>query len=181
MPQTAVRPSQIANVPLLNNLVAIVKADPTEVTFSNSAAENTLWSYTLPGGLLGANDSLVFEAFMNVLQNSGGTRTYTLRFKYGGTVVVLAAPALGSTASALGFHMKVAMKNAGATNSQKAISIVEYNGLVAGSTAAVTNYGTSAIDSTTNQAIVLTVQSDAATATQTIVQNLALLSYYKNT
>lgn len=183
MANTAVRASQIANVPVGNpavNLPVILKVDNTEATFTNSAAENTLWTYSLPGGILGANDAIRFSDEISILNNSGGNQTYTLRWKYGGTTLLSVPILCVANASTFGTILHVLMKNAGATNSQKATGSAVAPNAQAGSTSAA-SYGTSAIDSTTAQSIVLTVQSSAATATQTVVQLLAVLEYLHTT
>lgn len=176
MPQTLISPRQINGVPLFANLPVILKADNTEATFSNSAAENQYYSVAITGGQLGANDGLEFVFWGSLLNNSGASQSYTFRLKYGGTTILSAAsPALQASATTIGYTFRGIVKNAGATNSQKA------SGAITIATIANTAYGTSAVDSTANQNLVFTIQSGAATATQTLTQLFALLLYHKTT
>lgn len=171
---------QIGKLFLINPIIA--KADPTELTDSNSAAETTMWSGTIPGKMIQANDSIEFEFWLSVTQNSGGARTITARVKYGGTTI-LSIPVAMSTfgATVYGLLVKGYIKNAGATNSQKAVGVAE-----GGPNSGTTDFGgsatgTAAEDSTANQTLALTFQSDAATATQTYIQQQAYVRHLKNT
>jgi len=181
MPVTLIRASQIQNVPVGNplvNLPVIIKADTTETAFSNSAAENTYYTYSLPGGILGINDAIRMTAWVSILNNSAAPQTYTFRYKYGGSTLHAFGLTLTNNASAQGTLAQCIMKNAGATNSQKGIGVFNadfINNWVVG------GIGTSAIDSTVNQNIVLTIQSSAATATQTVTLIYTELTYLKST
>lgn len=175
---TTVRPSQISNVPLAHNLVALNRADTTETTLSNSAAETTMWTGTLTGGVLGINDALQVAFYGSLLNNSGAGRTYTFRLKLGGTTIASMITPVTNSASVGAYQFQGFIKNAGATNSQKGTGFAlaqASNGVVNGGS------GSAAIDTTVNQTLALTIQADAATATQTLVQLLAVINYLKNT
>ena len=70
------------DVPPVTSVIILVKADPTEITDSNSAAETTMWSTTVQGGMLGPNDSLAADFWLSIANNSGANRTLTVRIKY---------------------------------------------------------------------------------------------------
>lgn len=165
---------------LLNIPPVIIKADPTELTDSNSAAEVTLYTATIPGRTIGANDSIEFEFWISFLQNSGGARTITARVKYGATTILTISIATTAGGTAYGFSVRGFIKNAGATNSQKAIGIA-FGGSASGTSSnggSVT--GTAAEDSTADKTLALTFQSDANTATQTYTQQQAYVRVHKN-
>lgn len=160
----------------------IIKADPTELTDSNSAVETTLWSGTIPGKMIQANDSIEFEFWGSYVNNSGASRTLTARVKYGGTTILTIASSatIGFGGTTWGFLVKGIMKNAGATNSQKADGIAYYQ-QTSGSAMGSTSSGTAAVDSTADQTLTFTIQSDAATATQTYTEHQAYVRHMRNT
>jgi hypothetical protein len=59
----------------------------TDVTFSNSAAEQTIYSFSVPGGTLGTLGMLRLTIDNVFLNNTGAQRTFTLRVKYGATTL----------------------------------------------------------------------------------------------
>lgn len=181
MPATNIAPDQIANVPFNTYLVDLLRADPTEVTFSNSAAENTLWSWTMPGGITGPNDALYLAFYFTLLNNSGSTLTYTFRLYFGGTVLLSMPLSTISQATTLTGEMICFIKNVGVTNSQEGQGLVGY---LASTNTFISVFplggtGVSVIDTTGAQQIKATVQSSAATATQTINQQMAFIHYLK--
>lgn len=178
---TLVRPSQINGVPVGANLESLLKADNTEVTVTNTVTETTIWTFTIPGGDMGANDAIRLMLSMSWLQNTGVTQTWTYRVKLGGTTILTATPTLATAgATTGGGFLTAVIKNAGATNSQKGIMAVTGGAAVpvSGQPGA---FGTSAIDMTINQALAVTVQFAAATATQTLVELFAELEFLKAT
>lgn len=63
--------------------VAVLAQQNTQVVAPTDTAENTLFSYTLPGGLLGPNDTLRIYVHMSCDSNAN---TKTVRARLGGTV-----------------------------------------------------------------------------------------------
>lgn len=78
----------------------ILHSDPTEVVCSNSStAEETLLSYTVPGGTLAAGDTLRLRAGGRFLNNTGGSVNLSLRLKLAGSNIIVptSAESLSST------------------------------------------------------------------------------------
>jgi len=179
MPVTILRPSQFQHIPLNTNILSVLKVDPTEVTYSNSAAETTIWTYTLPAGVLGASDQLLLVLFLSILNSSGAIRTITNRFYFGGTQITAPQDFPFNTGTTSAAEIHVSIKNNGATNAQKVV----HKWSCANDTFATADgaFGTAAKDTTLAQQIKFTLQSDVATATQTFNQQLALAYFLKNT
>lgn len=180
MPPSILRPSQFLSIPLNTNMLPLLKADPTETTFSNSAVENTLWSWTLPGGTLGANDAFYLTFLFILLSNATG-EFYAHRIYFGATNILttnISPPVNGNIYSGI---IRAYIKNNGATNSQKGIMETFFALNSAGVAVAGGATGTAAIDSTVNQTIKLTCQFSDANASQTIVHQMSIVHYMKNT
>lgn len=178
MPLTQIRATQITGVPAAAKLVSLLKEDTTAVTWTNLASENTLYNFKMPGNLIGIHDAIYYNFYFSLANQSGGSITYTARFYYGGTSLLSMAVALPNDSSTYSMWVYGYMKNAGATNSQKAIAQIQAtsgnNGIFSASN------GTAGIDSTLTQTISLTIQASAATATQVITQQIAILHYLSN-
>lgn len=66
---------------------------------ASSAAEQTLASLVLPGGIIGVGDLVRFVAFGDFINTSGSAVTYTWKFKIGATTV-LTSPAVSNANNA---------------------------------------------------------------------------------
>ena len=144
------------------------------VTISNSAVETTIYTYAVTGNLLGTNKVIQSILQGTYLNNSGSNKTITARIKYGATTVATAVSANIATSATVGtFQISVFL---GAQNSasvqQGQITLVTESGTSVMST--VSDNGVSAIDSTSSQNLVVTLQLSAATATQTVTKRLAI-------
>lgn len=171
---TLIRPSQINLVPVGNSLGSLLKADNTETTVTNTAVDTTFYNFTIPAGTLKANDGLRITAYLSMLQNSGAAQAWTFRLKLGGTTIAsfqLNSITAGGTTT--GGMLEAMIKNTGVTNSQKG-TLVESGSV---GTPAASGFGTSAIDMTAAQSLVLSVQFAAATATQTLISLFTELFY----
>jgi len=141
----------------------VVTAD-TEVV--NTAAETTLWTYTLPANYLGADGLLRYNGFISYLNNSGANRTFILRFKYGATTLLtLTTAALATSATRRWMDLWAYLKGDAATNAQRASWFPGLLGLMAANAQHNGDEGTSAEDSTTALALTLTIQHSLAAAT----------------
>jgi hypothetical protein len=141
-----------------------------------------MYTYSVPANMgAKAGEVLVLEMTMTLLNNSGANRTYAFRVKFGGTTHIsnnlIAVPTSTSTRTML---VRVVIFNDGSTNAQSVTATVSISGvltleeapLLAGASRTVN--GT--IDQTAAQTLAVTLQSDAATATQTITTKNALLT-----
>jgi hypothetical protein len=155
----------------------------TDFTFSNSAAEQTIYSFSIPGGTLGTTSAVRLTLDSVFLNNTGGQRTFTLRVKYGATTLFqeAVAPINASATVNIVAPLRLLLHADGASTSaqrfQGEFSVGDGNtGAPAagyGNVGAAPSFtfrpfgGTAAEDSTANKTLAVTVQFDAATATQT--------------
>lgn len=158
----------------------------------NSTSELDLWTYLVPGNTLGTTNALHVRIVGSLFNNSGGTVTYTMRWKYGATTLfsdtypTLAASATrrpidfdiifaanGSTSSQVfGGYMMLSVATAAttgtgdlATDEQQGISPIEG--------------GTSSVDSTSDQTLKLTLQMSSANASAEILITHAYVELIK--
>jgi hypothetical protein len=161
----------------------------TDVAFSNSAAENTYYSFTTPANM-GANAGylLDLQLMFTVLNNSGANRTYTIRTKFGGTTYIADALIAVPTSTALRtMNIRVRVANDGTTTTQYIDTTVTVSAPLAVTTGLAGDFGTvpliseatvsntGAITQTNSAVLALSVQADAATSSQTITLRYALL------
>jgi len=151
-------------------------------TLSNTAAETTMYTFSVPanmGSRLG--EVLDLEMPMTFQNHSGADRTYIIRIKFGGTTQFTAAlVAMPTSVFARPAIFRVRIQNTGASaqwiaatalvgpvgNDWTDAPLVPATPVVTGGT----------ISQTAAQVLEVTVQSDAATATQTIITRAALLT-----
>jgi hypothetical protein len=129
--------------------------------FSNSSAEQTLWSKSVTWSLYSgsSNRMLHLHALISSFNNTGGNVVLTYKFKYGATVVTFQNITEGSVATYYypsPLHAYVVGN--GATNAQWAMGFI--NGSFASSSAVYT--GT--VDSTAAVTVSLTCTMDTANA-----------------
>lgn len=101
-------------------LDGLIYSNGTLVDIVNITGKQTLFSFTVPGGSLGANGCLKIEAVCDFFNNSGATRTLTLEIAYGATVMY-ADVTTAQTAVATLRHpvfLDLVLSAANATNSQ---------------------------------------------------------------
>jgi hypothetical protein len=133
----------------------------TEV--SSTTTESTVYSYTIPGGLLTANAQLRLWLGGSVIKNLAGGY-FTVRVKLGSTTVAETQVTAGNNSAGTregGFY--VLLSNTGTTSSQKTYfegSFSDSNNNSAYEMS-VNGYGTSSVDMTQNQTLTVTVQPSA--------------------
>jgi hypothetical protein len=66
----------------------VLDSKTSSTTISNTVTETAIYSYTIPGGTLGASDALSLTLLSEFLNNSGTTRGFTIRVKFGGSTVI---------------------------------------------------------------------------------------------
>lgn len=102
----------------LNTRLAAVSMSGTTVNKNNSSAEETLFSFTLPGNTLqSAGEILVVEASGDILANSG-TPTFTWKFKSGTPTVDTPADPLSVSANLRAFKLRAVIRRTTNVNSQ---------------------------------------------------------------
>jgi hypothetical protein len=168
-------------------MVVVLNRVTGDTTLSNTAAETTMYTYTVPANMV-ARSGEMLELLMptTFTNNSGANRTYMVRIKFGGTThitdAMIALPT--STADRAGW-IQVQIQNDGATNAQVIMATVFVSAAAAGARGdfgaaptivASTMIAFSTIDQTAAQVLAVSLQSNAATSTQTITTRSALLT-----
>lgn len=108
--------------------------DISQTTLANDVGPGTMYSKTIPGGLLGTNHAVEFDTTFTVslLANA----VLTLFFRYGGTAYAQLS-IIGALISPFTFHVgiKTLLAAYGATNKQfmRAIGVLSWNGAAVGS------------------------------------------------
>ena len=150
-----------------------VYVDTTSISNSTNA-ETTIFSTTLPGGVLGTNNAVIAKVFFSAVNGDGaGNTTLTLKFKYAGTTHTETCTIHTSGAEAgtwegqllasgatntqvLTQHFFAMTKGGGRTDGANTVHWTEANGTT-----------TAAIDSTADQTLAFTITSSSTTATIT--------------
>lgn len=152
----------------------------TDVTYSSSTAENTLLSYSVPGGTLSTNNAIRVTMHVTSLGVTN-LNSWTLRLKYGATTITSKVyTASGSNASLVG-KMEFILAGAGTTSSQNGSHFLTIgNANYVGSTTAQvmmfseTSQGTAAEDSTVAKTLAITSQHSNSNALDNITVSLIL-------
>jgi hypothetical protein len=157
--------------------------------FSNSAAEQTLFSYTVPGGLLRTDRALRLTTLLRYLNNTGASRTFTLRIKFGTTTLYDdVSTAWSSTTQDRPIMLRITLANAGASNAQEMAfhldspSVTTLTSTTAGlGDLATTPYalffggGSSTEDTTADRLFAVTLQASNASTLHTATRRHATL------
>ena len=147
--------------------VAAKNADVVVAEVVSSTTETTVFTYTVPGNLLGTTKSLRLTMLGDYFNNTGGTSQFDLKVKYGGTIIAAyqSSDAQGATRRAVAVNAWLSAKNSatdqygggnifmGALNSSAAPP--------AGGKAATPQMSVNSavgIDSTSDQALIITFQ-----------------------
>jgi len=147
---------------------------------AGNTTENTVFSTTVTGGLLSSSGMIKVKIpFVATIDNNGsGNETYTLRLKYGGsTLQTNTLTCIKGTGTGGSGYIEAWIINNAATNSQN----VFFGGILGGPTTNTVVYPTlnhaadttSAIDTTSNQTLALTVQrTDGTNSSLTFRQGI---------
>lgn len=151
-------------------------------TLSNTATETTMYTKSVPanmGAKLG--QVLDLELPMTFQNSSGADRTYTIRVKFGGTThLTEALIPMPTSAAPRPASIRVRIQNTGA--SAQWITAYVSVGLAGNDWTAPAllpfsmGIATGAVDQTAAQTLAVSVQSDAATATQEVITRAGLLT-----
>lgn len=131
-------------------------------TVQGTTSETTIYSATINANQMGASGMLEITLGGDLKNNSGLTPTLTLRVKFGGTTVcTLKVSNITSFTATGGYVIQAWIANDGNTNAQRAFALLNAskNGTWDGTSA---DYGTAAIDTTSNQTLLITAQWSTA-------------------
>lgn len=163
-----------------------IAIDSSQVITPNDTAENIIYTVNLPGGNLGTNDAVTLEVMLSDFAlNNSVDETKTFRIKYGGVTIATLTPSIGSTPSSQSFDgafIRAVIVASSSTSAQKAMAMFSA-GQTTGDTSGQLNricddYGTATVDSTVDQDLVVTVQSNISsgvTAETIIVEKITSL------
>ena len=157
----------------ISSSILVRSAVPT--TYTGIATENTLVTWTVPGGTLGNQYGIRLLTAGTVENTGAGNRTFTFRIYYGSTVVWAdTTNAIGGGTVAV-WDCRVVLTANNATNAQLLTGEIFLTGPTApdvGINGSFENprgiailYGTCAIDSTTDQTFKLTCQASSSANT----------------
>jgi hypothetical protein len=154
----------------------------TDVPWSNTAAEQTLYSLSIKGGTLSTKNkvTLSLRGFVNG-RNVAGADTLTWRFKYGATTLVTFTQQLNSVGpvrlNTEPYAITVELMGHNATNAQTMRTISVMRESVGGSIVPVSPgllRGTATEDSTADKTLAVTVQFSFADANNNVTNEHAL-------
>jgi hypothetical protein len=157
--------------------------------FSNSTAEQTLFTHTIPGGLLRTDRALRLTTLVRYLNNTGASRTFTLRIKFGTTTLYDdVSTAWSSSTQDRPIMLRLTLANTGASNAQEMAFHLDSPaiGTITSTTAglgdlATTPYalyfggGSSTEDTTTDRTLTVTLQASNASTSHTATRRHATL------
>ena len=156
----------------------------TNVTVSNTTTETDLFSTTVPANSLGTSNGVRLRMFLSLKKASTGA-SFSLRFKYGATTLVTHQINDATTFSTpkKGWVEFVVLAT-GATGTQEGsavLNLVEDNQPATSTVVpyCVAGVGTSAIDSTSNQTLSVSVQFGGTSASDEALMYHAILEYIK--
>lgn len=87
----------------------------------STAAETTVYTYSVPANTLSTNRALRITVIGDYLNNTGGGDTFTFRVKYGSTTYLTAAWSTSTNANRKAFTGQFILSASGATNTQVAM------------------------------------------------------------
>ncbi len=145
------------------------------ITASNTAAAQTLISRTIKANALNTKGRLSIRAVVKYLNNSGANRTLSFVYTFGTYTYTITTAVVAASATALvSFRIEIDTYSNQATNSQHHVLRISRSTAQAEETAVAAmasnlmGHGTSAVDTTADGTVSLTVAMSAATATQTL-------------
>lgn len=159
-----------------------ILVDRTDVTVTGTTSETTLYTVSVAGGTLGTNNAIEGRINLSSIGGPNADRTWTIRLKYGGSTIATAplgpVSLFSSTNSSGWIDFRVIA--AGATNSQE--GYVNCTGFVTAFNQTnngpfADGVGTSAVDSTANQTLLVSVQMNntdmTISATSCVIRKIA--------
>ena len=155
--------------------VSTLNLSTSDVTVTNTTTETNLYSFTVTGGTLGTDKSLILVIDISDFDGAASA-ILTLRLKYGGTTIAV----LTSTADPTAYtnstgRIVVTLRGDGATNAQLGSMSFEFEQVVNLGDLRRIRVAASAVDSTVNQTLAVTAQWAAGQATSSVTKGGATL------
>ena len=155
--------------------VAVLDKVTTDTTVSNTASETTVYTKSITGGTIAADDLVRLTLLGSCVNTSGSNRDLTIRLKYGATTVATGIIRVRNNLTGA-CPITAYLSNEAATNAQQGlISAIVGGGSGSGTYGEIgAGQGQAAEDSTTTLNLVVTVQWNAAASTLTYVMRRAI-------
>lgn len=168
--------------------VVVVDRVVTSVTVGNTAAETPIYSKLIGASDLGVNKRLALKMPCTIVSTAVINQNLTFRLKYGATtlatIVIVCDDNIANTrfTSTSGAAIEATLQAFNATNVQH--GLLEWRARLAGATTLITGdlqamlatvFGTSAIDSTSAQTLLVSVQWSVADAGSSFIMKEAVL------
>ena len=148
-------------------VVGVINRSPTTTSVDSTVNETSIYSFTVPAGLLETNRTLRVHMVATFLNNTGNnTRTYRLRVKLGATTLLDKTTAsVASNATAVDLSGLITLSNANSANAQVAGMhfLGERAGVVVGT---LVDTGAGAVDTSVAQTFDVTVTHSFSSASQ---------------
>ncbi len=139
----------------------------TETGTGGVATEVTICTLAVPANTLSTNKSLLGRMSFQ-FDSAGAGRTFTIRIKYGATTLLtFVSPSIQTNVAPLYGFLDFVLRADGATNAQESLGQYHYSVNAGVGVFGVADQGTSAIDSTSAQNLVITAQVSVNDATYT--------------
>jgi hypothetical protein len=148
----------------------------TRVDIKNDNTEQTVYTFSVPGGTLGTKNALKLILQARIIHSIAGT--LTIRFKYGGTTMLTITVPEGVGTADKSSDIWFLLAATGATNTQRVSGRVDMQDSNNGIRSRWNQEGTAAVDSTASQTLAVTVQWGSASNSLEYDQSWAgLLNY----
>lgn len=144
--------------PTTMRLIGVVDRTTTDVNVPAMTAETTIYSFSLPGGMLGTSSRVTAHLLGFLADPPGAPGTAVFRCKYGATTLTTDTITPVDNNRNEPFHLAFHLVGAGATNAQEG-----YYSMATSQSgfAHINQRGTSAIDSTISQTVLVSLATGA--------------------
>lgn len=158
-----------------------IAIDTTQVSESGTN-ETIFYTVNIPGGTLGTNNAIRFKVLISTMTISNSPDgLITIRMKYGATTIATVTADIGTIASTQtfgGVWIEGMIIANNADDAQKGyVAIIGGDGVMTDGVVTMVDYGTAAIDSSSDEDLVITAQclevGDAITAEAIVVEKIS--------
>lgn len=154
--------------------IAATVRDLSTVTVTNTTTETSIFSFSVPGGLLGTNRMLRVNILGTYRNSSAGAANLTIRLKYGATTVATNfQTSQNSPTVTTGYEFNLYLVGDDSTTAQKGSFGWHMGDSIVNGSYACTGYGVAAEDSTGALTLDVTWQHSVANANLTFVKEAA--------
>lgn len=167
----------------LTNISGKISITTTDVTISNTATETNIISQSIAGGVLGTGNAVRVTIYVPSLATgqSSGTDAFTFRLKYGATTLITQTITPAAAATYVG-KVEFILAGAGTTGTQNAVHFTSLgtttyigNGNTQKEYFTESSQGTSSIDSTSAQTLLVTGQYGTAHASNVFTASMIVI------